>query len=412
MSDVVVDRTLPLIAITGSQRPYIYDLPHVLSLPEGFEFRFRYRHLWVDKTLASEVRANSPLLLGKELILLFHSQETKRLIPIRRCTVISIENIGPLVFLRFSVGQFPAVDAAALMLADGAVPDATVEQLGGIGLEILGELGLGVPDLEKPLPPHSYLRYAAARPRTLAWAPETKAPDVGTAWARLAVCLLQEPNLATVPMFHVLGFQKAKGSFVEPKPMKHFSISRQKVSGFRLVEGVRYKLRVLGWCEPPPGSVLKSLKVKPDFRPEVLQLYGGSDLVVGRYDIVEFTFQAGRPGYTELAIRAEPLQPSKPPASDPWSVRRVGKSEKAFDWPAIFSVRVPIRVRINIPRVFRALVIAAAGASIYGLVPLYFTSYPEFWKGLGLFLLFAAAGEYLERFVKFNESMRKFLKAE
>jgi hypothetical protein len=203
-------------------------------------------------------------------------------------------------------------------------------------------------------------------------------------------------------MFHILGFQRENGKFVEAQEVKQFNISGESIRGFRLVEGGRYRLRVLEWCEPPLHSSPKSLKIKPEFRVEVMQLEGASDMVVGRYDVIELTFKALRPGYTELAIRAEPIAVAKPK----------DEAEEVLDWPSIFSVRVPVRVRNKISRVVAAGFVAAIGVLIYGLGPVYYPQYPELSKGIGLLLTFPILGEYLGRFVNYGESMRKFIKME
>ena len=50
-----VQKEEPLIAVTGSEQPYIFDLPHLLSLPEGFQSRFRYRPKWVASDLLARI---------------------------------------------------------------------------------------------------------------------------------------------------------------------------------------------------------------------------------------------------------------------------------------------------------------------------------------------------------------------
>src|SRR4051812_43397128 len=81
----------PLLAVTGSQHPYIFDLPHLLSLPEGFEFRFRYRHSWVDPRILADVGRHPSAFAKRDVIILFHSQESRQIIPIRKGTVIGLE---------------------------------------------------------------------------------------------------------------------------------------------------------------------------------------------------------------------------------------------------------------------------------------------------------------------------------
>ncbi len=81
----------PLVAVTGSQPPYIYDLPLLLSLPDGFEFRFRYHQIWVSNDVLREMEGTPDYLLRRPLIVMFHSQEQKRLLPLRSCKVIGME---------------------------------------------------------------------------------------------------------------------------------------------------------------------------------------------------------------------------------------------------------------------------------------------------------------------------------
>src|SRR5437016_1081937 len=99
----------PLVAVTGSQPPYIYDLPVLLSLPNGFECRFRYHQAWVSSDVLDEIASTPGVAVRRPLILLFHSQEQKRLLPLRSCSVTGIDRLGPLVFIRFAVGPFVRV---------------------------------------------------------------------------------------------------------------------------------------------------------------------------------------------------------------------------------------------------------------------------------------------------------------
>src|SRR5258707_11412118 len=112
----------PLVAVTGSQRPYIYDLPLLLSLPNGFEYRFRYQPIWVSDEINDAISSSSKRadLVGRDLIIVFHSQEQQRLIPVRKCSLISIDDFGAFVFLRFVVGPFAKVTREAIL----AKPDS------------------------------------------------------------------------------------------------------------------------------------------------------------------------------------------------------------------------------------------------------------------------------------------------
>jgi hypothetical protein len=401
----------PLVAVTGSQRPYVFDLPHLLAVPSGFEFRFRYRHKWVSESIQRELSEHSEAFRGRDLIVLFHSQETQRLIPLRKCTIVGLENLGPMIFLRFRVGPFASVDRSVLRSRDETATEKQGKLLSRLGESVLGAPADGAGsssqpiDLAKPLPEGFYLREAASVTGDSAWAPSDTTEEQATGWACVASLLLHEPKLAGIPMFYVLGFQNKSGAFVAPDRIsKGFSLFKEDIYGFELVEGHRYRLRVVEWCEPPQGLDAPGTEVNVDFRPEVLQLEGASNLVVGRYDTLEFTFRAGRPGYTELAITAEPARPS-PPASAP------NAPAPSPNWPTLLAARVPTSVRHNKWRLAAVLLIGLSGVYLFVYGPtLMLHPLGTALQLLGLLLASTALGEYLERFVKLGQALKEFRK--
>src|SRR5262249_26571971 len=151
------------------------------------------------------------------------------------------------------------------------------------------------------------------------------------------------------PMFHVLGFQDEDGAFVGPDQIsKDFSLLKEQTRGFRLVEGKRYRLRVMEWCEPPLGVATIAAAAAAQFRSDVLHLEGASNLVVGRYDTLEFTLLGNKPGYTELAITVSPLkQREQDRGSAPVDKTGDGAisdsthdstpSARSPEWPSIFA---------------------------------------------------------------------------
>lgn len=418
----------PLVAVTGSQRPYVYDLPHLLALPDGFEFRFRYRHQWVEETIRRSLSTSNEHHQGRELILLFYSQETKRIIPLRRCTIIGLEDLGPMVFVHFRLGPFAAVDPEVLATVDWSASRAAGAQLQALGANLLGlerdEAMRAAVESGAPLPAACHLREAAMVSGEHVW---TRAPNSASRtknWASLVSVLLHEPNLVGIPMFHVLGFQAEDGAHVVASQIStDFSLFKERSHGFRLTEGKRYRLRLVEWCEPPRGMHAQSATAGVAFRSEILQLEGSSNLVVGRYDTLEFTFVGGRPGYTEVALRVEPFgerltapggdrtgeSPFDAPSA-PISDRPSG-SVVARPWPSLFAARIPVYVGHNAPRV--ALV------ALVGLIGLTLFLKGNSWVGepygpalqlAGLFLASTAMGEYLERFVKLGKGIRDFRK--
>lgn len=353
----------PLVAVTGSQRPYIFDLPHLLSLPKGFEFRFRYRPRWVDQELITQIADRGETFAGREMVILFHSQDSKRLIPVRRGVVIGFEWVGPMIFLRFRVGEFPNV-ALAIETYSRSAPDVTapaLARLRNLAQALTGAIG-GVDnyDLSKALPDGYYVREARQQFAADDWSDRNDA----AAWARLAAILHEEPSLSGIPLFYVLGFQSETGISIPPSAVENrFSPTRESIFGFSLVESERYRMRVVEWSEPPRGVDQTPVKVRCEHNADRLALEGASDLVVGRYDVIEFTFSANQNGYSEIALRAEPLVSTD--STDP-SRSGDGPVLPAWaNWPSIFVARIPVVVRRRPLRFLLALLSGVVGFGLY-----------------------------------------------
>ena len=224
--------TPPLLAVSGSQRPYIYDLPHLLSLPMGFEFRFRYRHKWVDEQLLTAMSANAASFVGRDIVLLFHSQDTKRIIPIRRGTVLGLESIGPMIFLRFRAGEFTKTDLniETFSRPKPGLQIPAADRLAALAQDLLGKIPGGETfDLSCPLPSGWYLRVAQQTPAAETW----DRHDHTAAWTRLAAILQNEPTLESIPLFYLLGFQTEAGAGVTPSAIRNrFSATPKRSTGF------------------------------------------------------------------------------------------------------------------------------------------------------------------------------------
>lgn len=264
---------MPLVAVTGSQRPYIFDLPQLLSLPDGFEFRFRYHRIWVADDLEQElaslrnrkgIKPSRTMLAGETLFLVFHSQEQKRLAPVRRCTVIGIEPFGPMVFVRFRVG--PVVRVSGEVVAAASSDASRVSENARLNDQATKMLGLTDYDLSQPLPRGSYLRRSTVPSVEGEWAnvPAGRVMDEVEAWASVAALLQREPQLHQVPFFRLIGFQQKDGEHRDPEDIsRSFTVSTENTKGFKLIEGERYRLRLLEWCETirgaGPGAVVTAI---------------------------------------------------------------------------------------------------------------------------------------------------------
>ena len=379
-------------------------------------------------------------------MLFFHSQETKRIIPLRRCSIISVENLGPLVFLRFRVGDFIQLESAIPGSIDPQPRAGAADELSKTALDFVGNLGGSASlDLSQSLPEGAYFRPAKASCSAFSWITESGVRELASAWASLITILQNEPNLMGIPMFYLLGFQQEDGEFVSPRSIKNrFSDTRQPIQGFRLVERDRYRLRILQWHEPPqkePSKLSPEPALAPDYQPvrvnctvnqDSLLLEGASNLVVGRYDVLELTFLARRHGYSELTLRAEPLitesetpdrgkvdqrvDPVPQPATakdggtaPEYQASAAGKPPQQVPWPAIYAVRVPIHVRHNLGRLLLLSLIGIAGIGLFHLSGPLGSPYSQAAQLIGLSMVLLTIGDYLERFVKVREGANQII---
>ena len=403
--------TTPFVAVTGSQPPYVYDLPWLLSLPSGFEFRFRYHQVWVSDDVLSKIKSTPNDALHRPVVIVFHSQEQKRLLPVRVGSVIAVDKLGPLVFLRFAVGPFVHVSPTVVLAKAGSAErEAESNRLSDQARRLLA---LEKHDLATPLPKGSYLSLAA-RNEDIGWSKvnDSDVRDVSASWAAVAALLMSEQRLFQIPMFHLLGFQEFDGVFRSPTDLGRLpSIggltgSTPRRRGFRLVDGKRYRLRILEWCETIKGAT-RLAKLAVEAAPQVLSLEGSSNMVVGGYDVLEFMFKAARPGYTELSVGVAALDDDAPPVKGTQERQpekgqlEVGLPESRT-WPMIYTAQVPVEVRHNWWRVAALVSSGGLGAFIYTSL------HGKLWELAGLLILFTTLGTLLEGFLKFSSEVRDF----
>ena len=416
---------ITLVAVTGSTVPYIYDLPHFLSLPPGFEGRFRYDPRWVDPQVreALESEESATAVGGAKVILTFHSRESRRLLPLRAGTVISLERLGPLYYLRFAVEEFVCVPPAVLDPNEGSEATAAASAaLAELGIDLLNASGW---NLAEGLPDGKYLSLASdgddpwhtfqsSQHSGLPARGEQARGTIDQQWARVVSLLRNEPHLSGVPMFHLHGIVDRGGGMRKAKEMQNsFARTGQTSSGYRLVDGERYRLRLIQWRGRSSANPERRYRAVCEVDEKTVHLEGKSDLVLGKYDVLEYSLRAIMPGYGELLLRADAIAPhaagaggSSPPEDVPW--------------PQVYAVRVPVRVRRRWTRVFGALTLAVVGAMLLlapSVVPVWFpTLEPHLTDAVrtvlqlfGTLFIFVAYGSFLSGYVKFAGDTQKLI---
>lgn len=385
-----------MVAVTSSRAPYLYDLPHVLSLPYGFEARFRYFVDWVSPDVARRVEGGETFK-GRELALVFHSLETAQLLPFRCAEVILLERIGPMYHLRFVTRDFPDVSQGVVLgpdressrqLASSTLSKRSVELL-----ELKGHA------LSEPLPKAAFLRETKHGWKEFSdGGPSTVATSADQRWAAIASLVMEEPNLEDVPMFFLQGVVNRKGEVAEPVEMQNdFAKGGQSGSGYRLTSGTRYRLKLIQW-KARASEVSKETRVVCTADPAKVTLEGQSDLVLGKYDVLEYAIRAEAPGYSELSLKIE-------------SEGGAGSSR----WPQLYAVRVPIEVRRSGWKTAGIFVLGLIGLVLF-VLPVTPVAAPWFGGGVtaltqlvGLALLFTAYGGFLSGYVRFASQAGKMV---
>ena len=93
-----------LVLITSSKLPYCFDIGHVLGLPTGNSYRFRYRNKWVaPDQLTGDIETQLAIVVLRDF-------DTGEFHPCRFVDVTQLQAAGNFMWLRFSVGNFPATD--------------------------------------------------------------------------------------------------------------------------------------------------------------------------------------------------------------------------------------------------------------------------------------------------------------
>ena len=193
------------------------------------------------------VGQDSQAYVGRQVVIIFHSQDSERVIPVRLATVVGIEAIGPMIFVRFRAGRFFKADIDLASYSFERLNDnvSAASALFGKAKHVMGHIdGENTFNFSQALPAGSYLRESSS---TFCDS-DLDSGDPVAAWARMVAVLHREPSLNGIPFFYLMGFRSEDGAIVPAKSVQNrFGASRENIGGFRLRESRRYRMRIAEW---------------------------------------------------------------------------------------------------------------------------------------------------------------------
>jgi hypothetical protein len=308
---------------------------------------------------------------------MFHSKGLSMVLPVRCAEIIAAESFGETIYVRFAVHGFAFPRTAAPGSSE------QLSALSAVGVSALGERHCGRDQLAGRLSRHLYFKRSDSPISNLEFSGVTPRA-MADAWNRVVSLVTQDPVFSGMPLLHVLGFQELDkrdwGSrYVQP--------DQERGGVHILTSGKRYRLRVLersvshganasreGGIAPstPPGPV----PVECAYDAVHLKLEGESNLVVGGYDVLEYSISARQRGRTEIGLRLPDASHDGQPGD--------GGGPKGVSYQA----RVPVEVGRNWRRICASGTSALLGLALFALTEgsggwIEMLSYPAMLVALG-----------------------------
>jgi hypothetical protein len=97
----------PKTCLLVTSTTYARDVVNLLCLPEGLQYRFRYRSQWVSP----EILGNPSVLKGMKAVIVYFygsgpGEQEREFLPIREVEIEEVESLGDILYLRFKTGRF------------------------------------------------------------------------------------------------------------------------------------------------------------------------------------------------------------------------------------------------------------------------------------------------------------------
>ncbi|MBA7511971.1 hypothetical protein ES705_03970 [subsurface metagenome] len=260
-----------LILVTNNIKPYMYDVPLVLALPEGFTYRFRYTVRWFnEKDLKSETEA----------LIVVRDVNTAKLYPIRHATVEKIYPFGFIRYIEFSVRNFVPYSN------DINECQQKIDNFAKKVEETLGDDYNNIPKTD--MTPLVFLMNSL---EDLGDSELTYSKNQeNEQWCNILQLLSDMTCYSNLSFLKIESLKSISGDKYLCKKLKN------KVMGYKVSGGNTYSLNVLQSVPYDPNTAEEfhiPHKIELQTEEEVLFRIKGINHVVGKYDLLHFIFKAG-----------------------------------------------------------------------------------------------------------------------
>ena len=255
------DRLIALI--TNTIRPYCFDVPRLMALPDQFEYRFRYRERWLQRGLQGTG------MQGRAAVIVMRDFDTSGFHAIRLARITKVEEYGEIKHIVFAVCEYPSKHWR----------DEVVHILQQT-LKAIHETNVGGRDLS-PL----VLELDASFPDST----DRNDSEQAKHWDDVVSSLGGLECFKDYSFFRVLGVKDSK-----KRETPTASYEGRGGRAFKLSPAKSYDLQVLQklpWRLSENESISNPFEVKLTTTGSALALVRDSETVVGKYDVLSFLFR-------------------------------------------------------------------------------------------------------------------------
>jgi len=269
---------------------YKRDVLNLLFLPEGVQYRFRYREKWVP----DEVFQNPSILQNKTVLIVCYfglqeGEDPSEFFPIRLATLEEVSKLGDILYLRYVTGKIaPSNTTTGTKTLQGFVRDLIGSYLTG---RILSKYVVKANDLDV----------------------DTQG-DQMAAWTSVVMSLGTLKQFQFTNFLKLLGISDQKRDQLMPSNILGSLLRRflhlkpkSQVLGYQLKSGQSYRVDIMQRI-PVEGLLLSSpIEISLQSSDAIVPL--GSERIVGSYDKLELNFTVKmtfQDRYSNILLTAAP----------------------------------------------------------------------------------------------------------